>query len=353
MATIETVNNKNGTTSYRVKIRRKGYKPVSKTFKRKTDANKYVRMIETDMDVGRQIVTPEASKYTLSHAIDRYIETILPRKPKSIKKQTTHLNWWRDEYGHMKLIQINAAIVSEARDKLSSETTVRHTQRSPATVNRYMAVLSHLFTIAVKEWEWVEQNPVNKVSKLRESRGRVRFLNQGELKRLLAACKSSKNPYLYPVVFLALSTGGRRNEIMTLTRDDIDMTRRLIIFRETKNDTTRSVPITDDAYQVLADLFKIQRLDTRLLFPSKIYPHQPIDIRKAWERAIKDAKIENFVFHDLRHTCASYLSMNGCSSVEIATILGHKQLSMVKRYSHLAPSHVATVVERMNKAMFR
>lgn len=108
------------------------------------------------------------------------------------------------------------ALISEQRAHLAKGTTVRHKKRSPATVNRYLISLSHVFTMAVREWGWMEQNPVQRVSKLKEPRGRVRFLSDEERDRLIKACRGSSDARLLPLVILAISTGARRGELVGL-----------------------------------------------------------------------------------------------------------------------------------------
>jgi len=353
MATLEKRISKQNEVTYRVRIRRKGLQTISKTFRRKSDAKKFVRSIETKIDEGTHLVSHEATKHTLSDAIERYILNVLPDKPKSQKKQTQQLGWWHKELGHLKLSAISPAQIAEHRDKLSQGVTNRGFKRTPATVNRYLAALSHMFTIAVKEWGWIDANPVSKVRKLKEARGRVRYLDDDERERLIKACKNSPNPYLYVIVMLALATGGRRNEIIGLTRNDIDMKQKLITFYDTKNGAIRSIPITGFAYNLLAQHLKVHSLHTNLLFPSKRVKNQPIDIRKSWDKAIRETKINDFRFHDLRHSSASYLAMNGASVPEIAEILGHKTLQMVKRYTHLSKTHLHDVMDRMNEKMFK
>jgi integrase len=150
---------------------------------------------------------------------------------------------------------------------------------------------------------------------------------------------------------LALSTGARRKEIMTLTWKDIDLSRGIVIFQDIKNGERRAVPLTGPVRELLTD-----RADTRRTYSPFVFPNragtQPQDIRRAWELAVERAGIEDFRFHDLRHSAASYLAMNGASLVEIAEILGHKTLAMVKRYAHLSESHTRGVVERMNRTIF-
>jgi integrase len=372
MAVIEKRKMQNGKIRYRVKIRLKGQPVQTSTHERYADAVRWAQEIESAIREGRHFKTVESKKHTLGELIDRYIRDVLPHKKKSEKKQTAQLLWWKEQLGRYLLSDVSPAIIVEKRDELARGITYRATQRSPATVVRYLSALSHAFTIAVREWGWLEDSPMRKVSKPRESRGRVRFLDDSERERLLQACKESTNPHLYPVVMIAISTGMRYSEIMNLTWDDVDLNQKRIILHETKNGERRSVPFAGLALELLIQLEKDRSFDTKLIFPKlkirgkqqETSPRQvlkeedrqrvqkvqkPALLRSAWENVLKKAKIENFRFHDLRHSAASYLAMSGASLAEIAEILGHKTLSMVKRYSHLSDSHKHSVIDRMNK----
>lgn len=352
MASIKAIKDENGKiVSYRVQVRLKGYPPQSSNHKRLTDAREWAQDIESAIRQGRHFKTTEAKKHTLGELIDRYMRDVLPSKKKCEDRQGAQLLWWKKQIGSMLLADISSALIGEQRDKLARENTKRGKLRSSATVVRYLAALSHAFTIAVKEWGWLEDSPMRKVTKPREPRGRVRFLSEDERDRLLKACKESSNAWLYPVVVLALSTGMRQGEIMNLKWSDVDFQRGRIVLQETKNGERRVVPLTGIAFQILQELDKKRRIDTTLIFPSQD-PKQPIDLRFPWERALKISKVADFRFHDLRHTAASYLAMNGASLAEIAEVLGHKTLSMVKRYTHLGETHTAGVVARMNERFF-
>ncbi len=355
MANIEKRVSNDGKTSYRVKIRLKGYPSQSATFERITDAKKWTQQTESAIREGRHFKTTEAKRHTLVDLIDRYCRDVLPAK-KSAKDQAQQLAWWKSEIGSYALADVTPSLLAECRDKLGREITVRNKPRSPASVVRYIAALSHAFTIAVKEWGWLEDSPMRKVTKPKESRGRVRFLSDDERIRLLKACKESSNPYLYTVVVLALSTGMRQGEIMGLTWDVVDLNQGRAILHETKNGERRAVAITGHALELLKELSKVRRIDSNLLFPSKEItpqkPQKPMDLRAPWETAVKKAELEDFKFHDLRHSAASYLAMNGASLAEIAEVLGHKTLQMVKRYAHLSEGHTARVVQSMNDKIF-
>lgn len=356
MANIEKRVSNDGKTSYRVKIRLKGHPSQSATFERLTDAKKWTQQTESAIREGRHFKTTEAKRHTLTELIDRYIKTVLPSKPKAIRKQTALLQRWKAEIGSHALIDVTPSLIAECRDKLAGEITLRGKLRSPATVNRYMAALSIALTTAVKEWGWLDDTPMRKVTKGKESRGRVRFLSDDERIRLLKACKESSNPYLYVVVVLALSTGMRQGEIMGLTWDVIDLNQGRAVLHETKNGERRAVAITGHALELIKELSKVRRIDSNLLFPPKENapqkPQKSMDLRSPWETAVKKAELQDFKFHDLRHSAASYLAMNGASLAEIAEVLGHKTLQMVKRYAHLSEGHTARVVASMNNKIF-
>lgn len=388
MANIQEVQGKNG-VKYRVLIRLKGCAPQSATFARKTDAKRWAQDTESAIRNGRHFKTVESKKHTVADMIDKYIKDSLPGK-KSAADTTQRLLYWKAQIGVKSLADLNTPIIVGIRDKLNQEPyyTTRKThddvvsverKRSPATVNRYLAALSHCITIAVKEWGWMEFNPMKNVSKLKEPQGRVRFLSNAERSDLLAACKESKNRMLYPVVVLALSTGMRTSEILELSWEDVDFDNQRIIIHDPKNGERRAAHIAGKALEILkeikdkksatelalekklklsgkvtTDVDKITAQKKKLVFPaSSALNTGPASIRTAWLYAMDRAGISNFRFHDTRHSAASELAMDGAALLDIAAVLGHKTLAMVKRYSHLSESHVGNVVASMNEKIFR
>jgi len=352
MARIKERLATDGTKRYTAEVRLKGYPPQTATFKRKTDANKWIQDTESAIREGRHFKTVEAKKHTFADLVDRYIKDVLPTKPKQAVRQKMQLEWWKEKMGVYVLADITPALIVQCRDELASGTTYRHTQRSPATVVRYMAALSHAFSIAVTEWQWIDDSPVRKVKKPSEPRGRVRFLDDDERARFLQACKESTHEWLYLCVILALSTGMRHGELMGLKWQDVYPKDGYLILHETKNGERRRVPISGHGLELLRAHAKVRRIDSPLVFPSDRNPQKPIDLRWHFEKAIEAAAIEDFKWHDLRHCTASYLAMNGASLAEIAEILGHKTLAMVKRYAHLSDGHVSNVVASMNAKIF-
>jgi integrase len=356
MAVIEERYSKLKGTTYRVKIRIKGFPPQTATFSRKTDAKRWAQQIETSIREGRHFKTAEAKKRTLEEAIDRYISTVLPNKPKSEKKQRAHLLFWKKRLGKYALSEITPPKIAEVRDELLSEVTYRKTKRSGSTVVRYLSALSHLFSIAEKEWMWVESNPVFKVSKPKESKGRIRFLTDQERTSLLQAAKEDLNPYIYLAILLAISTGMRASELLNLYWKDIDFSKDRITLHETKNNEIRAVPLVGIAKKELQKHFQTQNPKSLLVFPQlkRVQKVQKsATLRPAWLRILKVTGIKNLRWHDLRHEFCSQLAMSGATLAEIAEAAGHKSLSMVRRYSHLSEGHINNVVSRMNKKIFQ
>ncbi len=343
MARIIERSANDGTKRYAVTIRLKGYPLQSATFKRKTDAQKWIQDTESAMREGRHFKTIEAKKHTLADLVDRYCTEYLPNNKdrtyseREQKERTQKLNFWRDQIGYMVLAEITPQLISQHLEAMP---------QSNATVTKYLKNLSHAFSIAVKKWGWISDNPILKVTTPQQPKGRVRFLDDNERAKLLEACKESKNTMLYPCVVLALATGMRQGELMGLKWQDVDLQRGVIILHETKNGERRRVPVSGLALELLKEHAKIRRIDTPLLFPSSRKPQQPIELKKSWLSALAKAEIDNFHWHDLRHCTASYLAMDGASLAEIAEVLGHKTLSMVKR-TRICPMVMLAMLSRL------
>lgn len=339
-----------GTVSYRAKVRVKGFRAESSTHPRLTDAVLWRQQTEADIRRGKYFQTAEARKHTFGELVDRYIANVLPRKPKSVKKQTSQLLWWKEQIGNRLLSQVGTPLIVEIRDRLGGGTTYRGDKRSLATVNRYLAILSHAFSVAVNEWQWLTESPVKKL-KQKESNGRIRFLSDDERDRLLQACRESNNKHLYLVVMIALSTGLRLMEIMSLRYTDIQWENDncLLTIKETKNGHQHVIPLVGIAKHLLAEHAKIRRLDTDLVFPAtKGIKSRPAVIRSAWESALQVSNIKGVTFHILRHTAASWLGQANVSGPIIQKILNHRSSNISARYIHFANSHIQDALEKMN-----
>ena len=354
MATIIQRKNTKGEVYFQAKVRMKGFPPESASFKQKTKAVKWANSTESAMREGRYFKTAESKKHTLADLIDRYIEFELPQRKSDKDKFKMQLLWWKDNVGAYMLSDVTPSLLSQYKELLGTEPSPKPKNgkktRSDATINRYMACLSIVLTKAVKEWEWMEENPMFKVTKKKEPKGRIRFLSEEEHKNLLNECKKSSKE-LYLLTLIAVSVGARFGEIASLKWQHIDFENKMFHFMDTKNGDDRGVPIPSMVLEELKEFSKVRNIKSDYVF---IRPDgkKIIYFKEKFTDAVKNAKITDFHFHDLRHTAASYLAMNGASLLDIAEIIGHKTLSMVKRYSHLTKKHTAEILERMNEKQF-
>jgi len=354
MATITKRISQNGESTFQVKVRLKGFPSQTATFERLTDAKKWASSTESAIREGRHFEVSEARKRTLSNLIDKYLSDEATRL-RSKETRLVHLEWWRSKLGAYTLSDIRPALLIEARKSLFDKPTRRGSPVSPSTVNRYCASLSAVFTWAMKELQWVSDNPFFKISTFKEPEGVVRFLSNDERTALLKACRGHSQDLLC-IVVLALSTGARRNEILSLTWDSIDLSQGLLTFPKTKNGTIRHVPIRGNALSLIKEIAAERKLkDAKgLVFSGKTEHTQdkPKAIENIFKTALKQAGIENFRFHDLRHSAASELVMAGVDMRTVAEILGHSDLKITQRYAHLSRAHVDDAVSRLNDRLF-
>ena len=332
-----------GGTSYRVKVRLKGFPPESATFERLTDAKDWATKTEADMKAGRHFGA--SKRHTFAELADEYAPHA---------KDGERLAYWRGVFGPDSLDALTPPRIAKERDKLLAGTTNKKDavtgellKRTGATVNRYLAALSSCLSYGVKELQWLERNPMERIRRPAENKGRVRFLSDDERVRLLDACRP--NADLYLSVVLSLTTGARQGEVMGLRFGQIDFQRRIITLHDTKNGERRAIPLVGEAFTLLQDRAKVRSLTDDRVFPPTARAKKAlhVDLRQPWESVLKEARIENFHWHDLRHTAASYLAMSGVSLVEIAKVLGHRTLAMVARYSHLSEGHIVSTGEKL------
>ena len=241
MASIQQRLARGGRRRYRVQIRLRGG-VRSATFPTWQEARQWATITEGTLRTQRVEPTREALYHTLGES-QRYRRQVLPGKgPGTQAHQGPQLAWWSTQLGRLRLDQVTPARLAACKERLAAT-------RAPATVNRYLAALSHAFTTAVVEWGWLEASPLQRVRRLREPRGRVRCLTDEERPRLLAACQASHNRCLYPVVLPGVSTGARKQEILNLTWHDIDLRRAQLTLPHTKNGEQRTLPLAGRALE--------------------------------------------------------------------------------------------------------
>lgn len=330
MASITHRRKRDGSRSWDVTVRRTGHPTACSSFPTKLEAQLWAARLEARM-AGRTLALSRET--TFAELVDEALPQL--RNPTAAA-----FAYWREALGTLRLVDITPALIALHRDRLLGAPTGGHRYkrlkpRSQPTVRNYLVELSRLFAYAVKELHVLEENPCANVSKPAASAWRVRFLSDDERTALLAACRASSQPDLYAFVLFCLTTGCRKGEAAALEWRHVDLVRRWAVFPRTKNGTARGVPLT----QAVAELLRQRPRAGERVFP--------VDITHAWHVAIAKAGIVDFRFHDLRHSCGSALTMDGANAVEVATLLGHKTLDMVKRYSHLSGAHATALVDRV------
>lgn len=313
---------KRGPYQWQVKIRREGYPRQSKTFETYDDASAWARMIENEMDRGIFTSRKEAEKTTLAEALKRYGNEITPDK-KGAKQERSRINiLQQSDLAPRYLASIRGTDVAKYRDK-------RLKTRSPITVNNELILLSHLFTVARKEWGMEGlTNPVSNIRKPKQPMGRDRRLLPGEEELLLSACPAQ----MQPLIILALETAMRQGELTSVRWENVSLARRIIRILDTKNGEARTIPLSTRAVLALKNV--PQTLNSPLVFPIK-------NPSRKFADTCKKAEIENLRFHDLRHEATSRLFEKGFNPMEVASITGHKTLQMLKRYTHLKAEDLA------------
>lgn len=340
--------NKKG-TCYQARIRIKGYKDLVKTFKLKSEAQAWAEPIEVAMKKGiyrenPAVINTNDSRQSIvfmSDLIKYFEENIANERYSSPEKYTVMYQWWIDKIGTVKVQELTASMLSSCKQILATEKIKkkdREVVRGNNTINKYLMCISAILTFAVKELEIIDSNPMAKVKIMQKPTGRTRFLSDAEIDILKQACKAHSK-ILHIFFLLALKTGGRFNEIRHLQLKDIDCTNNKVYFIDTKNKTNRGVHVDSKTLALVNEYILENKITSGYIFRSTKRGAELADIKGILEQTIKNAEIEDFHIHDIRHTTASILAKNGATLLEIAEILGQKSLTVARRYSHLTKKH--------------
>ncbi len=309
-------------TGWQVRITRKGFPQQNKMFRTRREAETWAASVESQMLRGSWLDTAEADSTTLADALDRYGKEVSSLK-KSGKIELYRIgNLKTDKIAKLHLSRIRGADLAEYRDRRLAAGL------SDSSVRLELAIISNLFTVAMKEWRMEGlRNPVLAVRKPSPGKARDRRLLPGEEKRLLERCA----PPLKAIILFALETGMRRGEIQKLHWKDVDLVKCTAQLIDTKNGDDRTIPLSTRAIAVLKGL---PRNISGTVFPGA-------DISHSFAAACARAGIEDLRFHDLRHEATSRLFEKGFNPMEVSSITGHKTLQMLKRYTHLRAEDLA------------
>jgi integrase len=278
---------------------------------------------------------PQPAGITFAQAVARYLQA--KARKRTIGEDRRQLAAFTSAFGgDIPLAAVTGARISAWKaERLASVCPQTKEPYAAATINRHLAALRHMLRLAHEEWEVLSLVP--RIRLEREPQGRLRWLTEDEISRLLSACLKSRNAELHAAVVIAINTGLRRGELLGLTWERIDLSRGAIRLEITKSGKRREVPLNDESYAALVSL---QPKPAGRAFRTH-------NIRTAYQNAVEAAKLDDVTFHTLRHTFASWAMMRGVSLKELQELLGHATLAMTMRYAHLAPEHLRTAVSRL------
>jgi integrase len=312
---------------WHVQIRKSGTAPLTKTFTHKKDAQQWANEIERKIDQGLILELSHPDYETLSQILERYKNEI------TISKRGGHIEAYRlakimrDPVAEIKLSQLSAMHIADYRDRRLQEV-------SACSVVKEMTLISLSLDIARKEWGVpMRSNVMRDVKKPQPKRGRDRRLSEEEHTLLLRSCSKSSNHWLTPLIIIAIETGMRRGELLSLAWEDVDLDLRVAHLDMTKNGSKRDVPLSSEAINLLRSLPHD--------ISGNVFPLTAAALRGLWNRACRRAGITGLHFHDLRHEATSRFFEKGLNVIEVATITGHKDLRMLQRYTHLRAEDLA------------
>ena len=337
-------------------------KRVRLAFKKKKDAvaelGKRVSLIVENPK--RYLEISKACIVTFDELTEKYVENFKHQRSFRNSKKYS-IDRLKQEFSGRLLGSISYLDLESFRNQIKNTLTQHGSMRKEASVNRLMACLSHMLTKAV-EWDMLDRNPFDRGRSLqfKENNKRLRYLTEEELKKLLAECpnpsepkvkremgviKGTQAPYLKDFIVIAVNTGMRKGEILSLKWSQIR--NGFIYVDKTKTDEARQIPINHDLEECLNSILKRQQLTSQYVFSNEQGGFIK-DIRTAFKSALRRAGITDFRPHDLRHTFASHYLMRGGSLKGLKDILGHKDIKMTMRYAHLSKEFVKEEIEILN-----
>ncbi|WP_182085966.1 site-specific integrase [Aureimonas sp. ME7] len=321
MATIRKLRGR-----WQAQVRRRGMKPRAKSFDTKGEAERWARDLETQVDrFGAAPDTKILETTTLRDLLERYQREVTPGKRGRDQEHQRLDVLMRHDLAHRTLVALAASDFATYRDE-------RLLTVSPATALREIAVLSHVLEVAIRDWSYpLARNWAKSIRRPHVSNARERRLEGDEEARLLSACALLRTPCLKALLIVASDSGMRRGELLGLRWKDVALERQIASLHVTKNGSPRQVPLTKRAVEMLGEL-KGDDVD----LDDVVFPISPGSLEQMWRRLCRHAKVDGLRFHDLRHEAVSRLFERGLNVIEVSAISGHKELRMLKRYSHLS-----------------
>ena len=287
---------------------------------------------------GRFFEKPKTQQRTVTELLDRYLSEHAARRG-NYRRELTSVKTIKAFFGNPTLDHITPKRIVAYKNHRYTEGV------KPATINRELATLKKAFNLARREWEWCTDNPVCRVSMEQENNTRDRWLTLEEEQRLL----NSASPWLRELMLFAIHSGMRMGEILGLTWVGVDLFRRTVTVFKSKNGERRTIPLNQTALALLKHKYGNRSVDTELVFPSEAQTRlNASNISRSLNLALEKAKMTDFHFHDLRHTCATRMVQAGVDLYKVQRLLGHKSPIMTQRYAHHYPESLRDGVEALD-----
>lgn len=291
--------------------------------------------VKTEIVEGRWFDVQEERTRTVYELLDRYEREHVVKK-RGARFYAPIIKRFQNEIGDMTLAEIIPKVLVEYKSKRYAEGV------GPATINREIAVLSSAFNLAAREWEWCRSNPCAKIKPEKEPPGRDRYLTREEEKKLLDGCSN----WLQDIVVFALNTGMRQGEILSLRWPSVDLFRRTATVERSKNGEKRTIPVNEAVMELLKVKSKVRSISCDLVFPNSVGKViERGNLERSWRAGKRKAKLDDFRFHDLRHTFATRLVQAGVDVYKVQKLLGHKDPKMTQRYAHHSTESLRAGVE--------
>ena len=318
--------------SWQVQVRKAGSSPINRTFLRKSDAEKWARQLEADIERAPYgLDRGKLSSLMLVDLLIRYRDEITPSKRGADVERYRVARLLEHKLAMLTLDRLTPGQIAAYRDE-------RLAQVGPQTVRHELNLIRHVLNIARREWDIpLTVNPVAEIKLPSPQKSRDRRLIPGELEGLLSAWRGMRTAWLIPLVMLAIETGMRRSELLGLQWQDVDLDARLAHLGITKNGDSRTIPLTPGAVEIIGNLPRDDR--------DRLFTVTPTAVRQAWDRLTKRSGIEDLHFHDLRHEAISRFFERGLSVPEVALISGHKDPRMLFRYTHMNAQLIAAKLD--------
>lgn len=332
----------------------------------RTQAEEFIEKARQEARAGR-LSLPKGRKLalTLRDAALDYLERLHESGGKDLKMKKMRLDLHLVPFfGDMALAKIGSfdierykkqrqqeTVIARPRGKAIEQTAERAASVKPATINRELAVLSHLLNKA-SEWGWIDR-PAARIRRFQEGQGRITYLTTDQIKRLIEVAKADGNPVIYPFIVIALETSMRKMEILGIRKENIGIQRRIIYIPAVAGETktgAREQPITQHLADFLAGYLEAAQPGTPWLFPSPgAKSGHAMDIRKPFRRVVEAAGLDpdQVVRHTMRHTAITHLVQAGVDLPTVKRISGHKTLAMVERYAHQNGAHIESAMDKL------